>query len=170
MTKHYLIFSFLGLSAATHAQFIEREVLAAQGSVVTNQQADLSLSSTIGESIVLTRSSAGFIFTEGFQQPNDGIIANLQQWGSDAVSINCWPNPFVESFSLNIQPSKAADFKLSVTDMAGRQIRKDQTVHVTPSGASFNFYGDDLRAGIYLITVQDVQSQNTSTLRITKTQ
>jgi hypothetical protein len=58
MTKHYLFFSLLALSTASRAQFIERDVLAAQGSVVTNQQANLSLSSTIGESIVLTRSNA----------------------------------------------------------------------------------------------------------------
>ena len=170
MTKHYLFFSLLGLSSASQAQFLEREVLATQGGVVTNQQADLSFSSTIGESIVLTRSNSGFIFTEGFQQPNDGIIANLPQLGDANVTIQCWPNPFVESFNLKIQPSKSAEFKLSVSDMAGRQIRPDQIVSATPSGASFSFYGDDLRAGIYLITVQDTQSQHTTTLRITKTQ
>jgi hypothetical protein len=54
--------------------------------------------------------------------------------------------------------------------MAGRKIREDQIVSVTPSGADFNFYGDDLRAGIYLVTVQEVQSQRITTLRITKTQ
>lgn len=170
MTKHYLFFSLLALSTASQAQFIERDVLASQGSVVTNQQANLSFSSTIGESIVLTRANAGFILTEGFQQPNDGIIANLPQWGNETVSIHCWPNPFVESFNLKIQPSKSAEFKLSVSDMAGRQIRENQIVSVTPSGASFSFYGDDLRAGIYLITVQETQSQYTTTLRITKTQ
>jgi hypothetical protein len=170
MTKHYLFFSLLALSTASRAQFIERDVLAAQGSVVTNQQANLSLSSTIGESIVLTRSNAGFILTEGFQQPNDGIIASLPQWGNETVSIHCWPNPFVETFNLKIQPSQSADFKLSVNDMAGRKIREDQIVSVTPSGADFNFYGDDLRAGIYLVTVQEVQSQRITTLRITKTQ
>jgi hypothetical protein len=170
MTKHYLFFSLLGLSSASQAQFLEREVLATQGGVVTNQQADLSFSSTIGESIVLTRSSSGFILTEGFQQPNDGIIASLPQWGDEIVSISCWPNPFIESFNLKIQPSKSAEFKLSVNDMAGRKIREDQIVSITPSGADFNFYGDDLRAGIYLITVQETQSQHTTTLRITKTQ
>lgn len=170
MAKHYLFFSLFALSTASQAQFIEREVLASQGSVVTNQQANLSLSSTIGESIVLTRSNVGFILTEGFQQPNDGIIAGLPQWGDETVSIHCWPNPFTESFNLKIQPTNSAEFKLSVSDMAGRQIRKDQIVNVSSSGASFSFYGDDLRAGIYLITVQETQSLHTTTLRITKTQ
>jgi hypothetical protein len=170
MKKHYLFISLLSLSAAVQAQFTERQVIAAQGGVFDNQQANLSFSSTIGETIVLTKSNGAFILTEGFQQPNDGIIASLPNWGNGAVSVNCWPNPFVENFSLNIRPTDAADFLLKVTDMAGRQIRKDQLVHVTESGASFTFYGDDLRAGIYLISVQDIESKSTTTLRVTKTQ
>jgi len=170
MKKHYLFVSLLSLSAAAQAQFTERQVISAQGGVYENQQANLAFSSTIGETIVLTKSSAAFILTEGFQQPNDGIVASLPNWGNGAASVNCWPNPFDENFNLNIRPSAAADFLLKVTDMAGRQIREDQLVHVTESGASFTFYGDDLRAGIYLVSVQDIQSKSTTTLRITKTQ
>ena len=61
MKKHYLFVSLLSLSAAAQAQFTERQVISAQGGVYENQQANLAFSSTIGETIVLTKSSAAFI-------------------------------------------------------------------------------------------------------------
>jgi hypothetical protein len=74
---------------------------------------------------------------------------------------NVWPNPSSDGFKLEIQSSSNENAVLSIFDINGRLISNGNV------GSQKNIsFGENLKAGIYMVVVQ--QGKNSNTVKVVK--
>ncbi len=86
--------------------------------------------------------------------------ARIKEVAFDAIA---HPNPFAESFGIELMSSSNNDISVNVYDMTGRIL---ETRNVSTSEMTSATFGDRYPAGVYNIVIQ--QNDNVKTLRIIK--
>jgi Secretion system C-terminal sorting domain len=76
----------------------------------------IEYSQTIGETAVETVSSAGFILTQGFQQPRMQITTTVQPEGN---GVDVYPNPATDYINVKLYGDVARKFRIDVINIAG---------------------------------------------------
>lgn len=167
MTKPLLSLFFV-LPFGLSAQTLDRSVIASAGSVTSDASSGLSLSATIGESIILTQATPSLILTQGFQQPDPEIINSIDETSDVHFESGAWPNPFSDQLNIWMKRTHPADLVLSFCDMTGRKIAADQKVQVSESASSWTISTNGLAAGVYLLQIRNAKGELITVHRLSK--
>ena len=117
-----LIFSLLLIFAALfylRAQSISPEVIAAAGDYFSN--GTVSISWTLGEIATETIGNGTIILTQGFQQPNYGVVS-VPKWGDNRFEIKAFPNPARDFLKISLKGNESTDLVVEMFDAIGRKL------------------------------------------------
>jgi hypothetical protein len=156
-TMKYVLLVLLTFPSYVHSQQMERSIVSAAGKEDKTQ--NISLSWTLGELAVSKVSTGRIMFTEGFQQGESP--ANNSASTDNLVA---WPNPSQDEVFVNW--SKSDDHSiLCLTDMNGKIL-----IVKTISSGEINSTLDlnDLRAGIYFLTLRNAAGNISASTKICK--
>ncbi len=167
MKKHIIILvTNLLLCLIMNAQSLERQVISTTGNYST--ATDIQLSSTVGELMIETFISGSVIFTQGFQQADDNIVA--VSGPVIVLDYKIYPNPTKDRIFLNLSSDKQLNLSLRLVDMTGR------STGIGVEDIQVNGYIEQeldlspLTAGTYLLQILDVQNQIRKTVKVVKYQ
>ena len=150
------------------AQSLDRTVLSNGGNFQTDPQNTLTLSSTIGEPVVMTQTATTLLLTQGFQQPDAEIVTSVAVTANGNLESGVWPNPFENQLNIWFNSGKSRDLIISLTDMAGRKVLADREINVTQGSSSCTIQLSGFAAGIYLLRIQGANEELTAVHRISK--
>lgn len=135
----------LGCSAAASGQSIERSVIGSLGGY--SSSGNVSLSFTVGETVVSTVSSGSVILTQGFQQPTTASTGVKQV--SHFGNLTVFPNPSSGLFQIKLENSLGNNndlLKAEVYDGAGKLVLSNQ-IQINQQNGSIDL--SHLPSGIY---------------------
>ena len=180
--KHILsAIAFITLSMQLNAQSIENKVIASGGKSTT--VGNVQLEYTVGETFVKTFTQANNSITQGFHQPTltvtrvanntesvDSIAteeispARSGEISKEELSLNVFPNPTADYLNLQQNVSVPEQLQVEVTNMEGQLVKK-----IRMEQASLQIDFTQLKAGTYLVIIQNEQSNVKNTYRVVKT-
>jgi len=114
-----IISSLLILPAIS--QVAKQDVIASAGGY--NTATGISLSWTLGETIVPTFSSSNLILTHGFQQQL--IITSVEENLESLVKITLYPNPAIDVINLVFDEPLDGEVQVTVMNFMGKLVRTD---------------------------------------------
>ena len=132
---------------------LERQVIGATGNFST--AGNISLSSTVGETVVRTAISGSLVLTQGFQQPDGGASVGINDPLSLLVHYTVARNPTSEIMHVTLSTDKPLQVGLVVFDMRGRQVPVPEQQLLVNGTEETDL---DLRAladGIYQLALKD---------------
>lgn len=124
--KKLILLSIILISAFTLSAQVKQEVIASAGGQNKSADNSISISWTLGETIVPTYVSAdgSLILTHGFQQKL--IIDNVEKNLEVPVSVTIYPNPAGESVNIRFESPVDTQIMIQLLDGQGRIIRNDK--------------------------------------------
>ena len=129
------------ISAGAQAK---QEVIASAGGY--NVGGGLSISWTLGETIIPTFKSGDLILTHGFQQ--QVIITTVEENIDVLVDIKVFPNPASDIITIQFESPVTGEIALTILDSQGRLVKKDM-IEINMSEKKINL--QDIAAGIYYL-------------------
>ena len=148
MKRNILILISLFLGLALNAQQIKQEVIASAGGYNKSQDNSISISWTLGETIIPTFTSQDgtLILTHGFQQKL--IITTVEENLEDLVDVTIYPNPTSEMINIQFQTSPDKEILVYLLDGSGKLVKTDR-IDVAMMNKTINM--QDLPAGLYYL-------------------
>jgi hypothetical protein len=128
------------------AQLIKQEVIASAGGY--NVSGDISLSWTLGETIIETFSSGALVLTHGFQQKL--IVTTVKENPYSSLNVILFPNPAGDFINIQTDPPADTETDILLVDLQGKTLKTDK-IGVAISTARFNL--QDVPPGIYFIKI-----------------
>jgi hypothetical protein len=156
--RNLIIVSFLLFSVNILAQ----EVIATGGDFY--QQANGSLSFTLGETVVETYSN-GNILTQGFQQDYENILS-IQQVET-FMFFDVYPNPFSSEITIKYNPTITDEYAVELKDAAGKVIFKDNCFF-SSSNYSHVISVSPLSSGLYFLELTQMNTGKTVIFKLNK--
>jgi hypothetical protein len=144
MKRNVLIFIMILFGLSVGAQQIKQQVISSAGGY--NVSGGMSISWTLGETIIPTFQNGNLIITHGFQQQL--IITTVEDNIEPLVTVTIYPNP--SSDMINIQFVKPVDgeIRIFLLDSQGRLVKTDR-IEETETNKKIDM--QDLAAGIYYL-------------------
>ncbi|MBU6204360.1 MAG: T9SS type A sorting domain-containing protein [Bacteroidetes bacterium] len=156
---------FVLFSAHIRAQSLTPTVVSSTGNFKVT--GGYSLSSTVGEPITTTVTSANYILTQGFQQQSlKGV--SVQEIQTENLNINVFPNPAAEEVHVLILSPRASNTQVKMFDIIGREIIVPTTIINEGTQKQFTLNLNSLSASMYFISVYDQINRTTQTIKIQK--
>jgi|LakMenEpi03Aug12_release.lakeMendotaPanAssembly.Ray.scaffolds.fasta_scaffold69435_3 hypothetical protein len=163
--KIILVILFVLFSAHIKAQSLTPTVVSSTGNFKVT--GGYSLSSTVGEPITTTVTSANYILTQGFQQQSlKGV--SVQEIQTENLNINVFPNPATEEVHVLILSPRASNTQVKMFDIIGREIIVPTTIINEGTQKQFTLNLKSLSASMYFISVNDQINRTTQTIKIQK--
>jgi hypothetical protein len=130
------------------AQQIKQEVIASAGGFNVTSDNSISISWTLGETIIPTFKSADgtLILTHGFQQKL--IITAVEEFIIDPVSVTVFPNPTSEIVNIEFDTPTEGEITLYLLDAQGKLVKTEKIESAT-SNKQINM--QDLPSGLYYL-------------------
>jgi hypothetical protein len=130
------------------AQQIKQEVIASAGGFNKSTDNTLSISWTLGETIIPTFTSqdGSLILTHGFQQKL--IITAVEENLGDPVKVTIYPNPTSEMINIQFETATDKEISLFLLDAQGRLV-KTEVIETSVLNKTVNL--QDLPAGVYYV-------------------
>jgi hypothetical protein len=140
-----LIFIFISLFfiLSVGAQ-VKQEVIASAGGY--NVNGALSISWTLGETIIPTFTNGDLVLTHGFQQQL--IITTVEENLEVLVNIKIFPNPASDVVNLQFDSPVEGQIILTILDSQGKLVKTDM-IEATMIEKQINL--QDMPAGIYYL-------------------
>jgi hypothetical protein len=139
------------------------QVLASSGG--TGTQGGRLYTYTVGEPFILTLSTPNRVITQGFHQPDLCVPVSTQNLDLEAWALEVFPNPTAHQVSIRYAAGQNGQLVASVFDLLGRPVLLNQRLG-NPEGSLLDSSG--WQAGIYLLRLQEEDSQRSATLRIVR--
>jgi hypothetical protein len=119
MKRYILVFlaAFYALSLSGQKQ----EVIASAGGY--NSAGGISISWTLGETIIPTFSSGDLILTHGFQQQL--IVTTIEDNLEELVNVTVYPNPASENLNLRFEVPVEGEIDLYLLNQQGQLVKTD---------------------------------------------
>lgn len=156
---------FVLFSAHIRAQSLTPTVVSSTGNFKVT--GGYSLSSTVGEPITTTVTSANYILTQGFQQQSlKGV--SVQEIQTENLNINVFPNPAAEEVNVLIFSPNASSTMVKLFDVLGREIAVPTNIINEGTQKQFTLNLKSLSASMYFISVYDQINRTTQTIKIQK--
>jgi hypothetical protein len=135
------------LSVAAIAQ-VKQEVIASAGGYNKSADNSISISWTLGETIVPTFTSqdGSLILTHGFQQKL--IITAIDENLEEPVKVTIYPNPASEVINIQFESATDKEISLYLLDSQGRLVKTDK-IEVATINKTIDL--QELPAGIYYL-------------------
>lgn len=166
MMKKIITYLILSIPLLLTAQSLERQVVAA-GGTSTATVGSVTLSQTVGESMVKSFTTSSLIISEGFQQTNVPSV-NTTEFNDEEVSIVAYPNPVTDQLTLDITTTEPLNLSLTFHDVLGREIKLEKQALRVSSTATEKIDCNGLAAGTYFLKIQDQKSDAVKSIRIEK--
>jgi hypothetical protein len=136
-----LIAVFIALSSGAQ---VKQEVIASAGGY--NVNGGVSISWTLGETIIPTFQNGNLILTNGFQ--SQLIVTAVEENLDVPVNIKVFPNPASEIVNIQFDTPVDGEIVVYLLDSQGRLVKRDL---IEPSMAQKQLNLQDIAAGIYYI-------------------
>lgn len=143
MKRGVVIIVFLAFAAGAYCQ-VKHDVVASAGGYATAGQ--VSVSWTLGETVVPTQQNGDVILTNGFQQQI--IISTLERNLKLEVEVLVYPNPAADVLNIRFGSPLADRIDIIVLDQSGRLVKSD-FAEASVSLKELNL--QDLASGIYYL-------------------
>ena len=162
--KKIISIIIVALPVLLFAQSAERQVIGSSGGFTST--ATVQASSTVGEAVITTGTSATVILTQGFQQADEGTVGIVDI--KTGLSINAYPNPSKGLVMLQINAPNNMDLNVQVFDVSGKLTSIPvQKLQVNGSSTQeLNFSA--LAAGNYYIGLSNNEGTLHQTIKIQK--
>jgi hypothetical protein len=142
--KRSILFIFTILLAFSLSAQVKQEVIASAGGY--SVASGVSLSWTLGETIIPTFTNGGLTLTHGFQQQL--IVTAVEENLEDVVKVTLYPNPASDIVNIKLGSPLDGEVKLFLLDSRGKLIKTD-FMEETAVEKEINL--QDLPAGLYLL-------------------
>lgn len=143
----------LGAGALYAQPSLERQVIGATGNFST--AGTVSLSSTVGETVVKTAISGSVVLTQGFQQPDAGASVGINDPLSLLVNYTVAPNPTSERIHVTLSTDKPLQVGLVLFDMRGRQVPVPEQQLLVNGTEETDLDLRTLADGVYQLALKD---------------
>jgi len=143
MKRYFTILIAVIFSLSVSAQ-VKQEVIASAGGY--NTAGGISISWTLGETIIPTFTNGGLTLTHGFQQQL--IVTTVEENIDILVSVKVYPNPVSDIITIKFEEVVESEITLMLLDSQGRVVKQD-VVEATVSEKQINM--QDVAAGIYYL-------------------
>lgn len=150
---------FVLVTQSCISQTAAPDVFVSSGGYQSN--ASCSLSWSVGEPIIEGGNSMDNILTQGFQQPSDIIITNVDNTQNSKENITAYPNP--ASTLIYVTSSSSKPMLAEVLDFTGQTVCKK-----TISSQDNTMNLANLSNGIYFLKMFTIEGQLLQTLKIDK--
>jgi hypothetical protein len=147
MKRNILITTLMLFTLAAAAQ-VKQEVIASAGGYDKSADNSISISWTLGETIVPTFTSqdGSLILTHGFQQKL--IITAIDENLEEPVKVTIYPNPASEVINIQFESATDKEISLYLLDSQGRLVKTDK-IEVATINKTIDL--QELPAGIYYL-------------------
>ncbi len=165
MIRKILIFLFLALVAevSLFSQRLSHQVLApAAGQAV---HSNINYSQTIGQTAVDIIGGAGYVLTQGFQQP---LLATSEDSSSQGNGVDVYPNPATDYINVKLFGDVARDFRIELINITGTVIKSIEINFVTDYYYIEHIPVSDIKIGMYFIRVSSNDKLILRTFKIEK--
>ena len=166
MKKISSSFIVLLLCLTCWGQSLERSVISSGGSYLEN--GGLSLSFTIGEAVITTRTGASFIITEGFQQTDVIAIPTGIEIPEYVNNIIAYPNPTESFLNVDVNTKKPVDLIFELFDQLGRRTRFSRESLKESLSIQHQIDLMGLPAGIYQLLIKTNHGNPVKTFKVIK--
>lgn len=148
MKKNILILIMTFFVLSVGAQQIKQEVIASAGGYNKSSDNSVSISWTLGETIIPTFTSqdGSLILTHGFQQKL--IITTVDENLEELVRVTIFPNPANEMINIQFEKVVDKEILLYLLDAQGKLVKTGQ---IEPDVREKTINLQDLPAGIYYL-------------------
>lgn len=143
MKRSIFILAALILSISASAQ-VKQEVIASAGGY--NVAGGMSISWTLGETIIPTFTAGGLTLTHGFQQQL--VVTSVEENLGILVTVKVYPNPASEILNIRFEEPLEGEITISLLDSQGRLIKTD-VAEATTIEKQLNL--QDIAAGVYYL-------------------
>jgi len=131
-------------SVITVSGQVKQEVIASAGGY--NTSGNLSISWTLGETIIPTFQNGNLVLTHGFQQQL--IVTAVKENFDILVNIKVFPNPASDNLNIRFEEPIDGEVVITLIDSQGRLI-KTETVESTTTEKQINL--QELGGGVYFL-------------------
>ncbi|HKK43446.1 MAG TPA: T9SS type A sorting domain-containing protein [Bacteroidales bacterium] len=150
MIRRILLFIFLAMTPAVIIlpQSLSHQVLApAAGQAVHD---NLNYSQTIGQTAVEIAENAGFVLTQGFQQP---LIITREDTSLKGNGVDVYPNPATDFINVKLFGDVARNFRIELINITGTIIKSVKINFVTDYYYIEQIPVSDIKIGFYFVRV-----------------
>lgn len=151
-------FSYLILKLIA-AQAVSPQVIATSGGFATG--ANLSVSYTVGESVVTTASGGSNILTQGFQQPSDIISGLLDIEKQNVGTLSLYPVPATTQLWFGYQFNQTGKIEVRIYNVLGQPLNYTLTENYDNGKVVHQLSCNTYPAGNYLLTAVFTATDNT---------
>jgi hypothetical protein len=160
MMKSALITTFCLFAAGLYGQSIERSVISSTGAFI--EQGSYSLSYTAGQTATETVSSANYILTQGFQQPED-LFTAISEIKNESHTISVYPDPAFDYINIKIKSNNKSNPQIQIFNLTGQAVTDLMTVF---TDIDYRINISRLSPGTYMLNVSN--DNFTEVLKIVK--
>ena len=158
MKTNLLLILLLCAHAYTYAQAPVLQVFAA-GGIATGSQ-----TFTLGETFVAYHATGNALVTEGFHQPQFGLVSVLPQL-EGPFSLDIFPNPTLQDATLRATHVRDEALAVQLIDLHGRIL---WTSALPPGALELRLPLAALASAVYVVRVSDPTGSDATHLRIEK--
>jgi hypothetical protein len=120
MKRYFFILITFLLTISVTAQ-VKQEVIASAGGF--NVNGNLSISWTLGETIIPTFTNGNLTLTHGFQQQL--IITSVEEKLEDVVKVSVYPNPVSDNVTISFSVPLDGEVSVSLLNSQGKLMKTD---------------------------------------------
>lgn len=162
---HIPIFiSLLAVPSLLSAQIgICNQVIASTGKAT--MQGGRLYTYTVGEPFILTLSTESHKITQGFNQPDLCLPVSTSDLDLAEWQLEVYPNPATNLLHIRYSAEKSGRLRARVFDLLGRTVVEDFSIN-DPFDTQMDC--SNWQPGVYLIRMQDPQTQAVATVRIVR--
>jgi hypothetical protein len=139
---------FLASQEITFSQQLSHQVMVPAAGVISS--GSINYSQTIGETAIEIISGAGYVFTQGFQQPGIKVTPEIDEKGN---GVEVYPNPATDFVMVKLFGDVARKFRIEVITLAGMVVRSGTISFIEKYTYIQQVQMEDLKAGLYFVRV-----------------
>lgn len=155
---YFTLFITLCCYTFVYSQSTSPQVIASGGAYISS--ASGSISYTVGEVVTPTLAGGGNILTQGFQQPNDILIALLDIEKEASGSFSVYPVPATDKLWFGYEFSAGGQVKVDLYNTLGQRLDFTLTEAYESGKIVHSFDCTPYAAGQYILSVTITATDN----------
>jgi len=145
------------------SQQVSHQVLVPAAGLVTT--GSVTYSQTVGETAIEIIGGAGYVFTQGFQQPGIKIEPGTEEKGN---GVNVYPNPATDYVSIKLFGDVARKFKIEIINITGMVVSSGTIDFIEKYSYIQQMAVGDLKKGFYFVRILSEDGVINRTFKIEK--
>lgn len=162
--KKYIItaLTFI-LASISYGQVLERQVIGSSGTSLSN--ANTSINFTIGEAVVGVIASSNNELRQGFWHASAIMTLSNEDFATTELTVQLFPNPVSEYLNVNFIEGATSNYTMEFYDVTGK---KQLNASMLEGENQKRIDLQQLARGVYLLSITQINTNNTKTYRIIK--